>query len=122
MKNYCLIKDGVIVDGPRVLPQNTDSVSNFHLLSDEELKCYGWLPLRLAGEPAENQELVNSVREVFETEVVETRIYRDLTAEELLEREEWAKNLSPDPFSAGQILSLDEMLKQIFPDQDGESQ
>lgn len=114
MKNYCLIQDGIIVDGPRVLPANTSNVSNLRLLSDDELRTHGWIPLRLAGEPEENQELVNSVREVFETEVVETRYYRTLTAEEIAAREEFLRNLPPDPFSPDAILSLDEFLQNNF--------
>jgi hypothetical protein len=44
MKKYCYIKEGKI-EKVDTLPTNWSNVSNFHLLTDEELKCHGWLPV-----------------------------------------------------------------------------
>lgn len=87
---YCLVINNQIVDGPRTLPQNTENISNFNLLTDEELKIYGWLPYRIVDNKLGNQILINTNIEIFENEVVETKIYRDLTQEEIQEKE---KNL-----------------------------
>lgn len=42
-KNYCLIKDDRIVEGPMVLPVNYGNTSNLPALSDEELVNIGWI-------------------------------------------------------------------------------
>jgi len=44
MKKYCYIKEGKI-EKVDILPTNWSNVSNFHLLTDEELKSHGWLPV-----------------------------------------------------------------------------
>lgn len=84
---YCLIKDNQIVKGPEDLPKNTENVSNFHLLDDAILKTYGWLPYRLIDNKGVNQKFVSSNIEIFENEVVETKTYRDLTQQEIDEKE-----------------------------------
>lgn len=87
MKKYCLIKNGIIIEGPTSLPENTENVSNFYLLSDQELKSYGWLPYTLVDNQLENQILENSNIEILENEVIETKIYRDMTLIEIENRE-----------------------------------
>lgn len=84
---YCLIKDNQIVKGPEDLPKNTENVSNFYLLDDAILKTYGWLPYRLIDNKGINQKFVSSNIEIFENEVVETKTYRDLTQQEIDEKE-----------------------------------
>lgn len=87
MKKYCLIKNGAIIDGPTFLPENAENVSNFYLLSDQELKSYGWLPYTLVDNQLENQILENTNIEILENEVIETKIYRDMTLIEIENRE-----------------------------------
>lgn len=82
---YCLVENGQIVDGPKELPINTASVSNFNLLPDEVLRQYGWLPYLLIKNPLSNQIKVGNEITITETEVIETEIYRDKTIEEINE-------------------------------------
>lgn len=92
MKLYCHIEktispEGaellVIKQGPCELPQNTSTVSNLHLLDDETLKMFGWVPVE---QITENKPIFVSVRyEIFEDRVVETTVTRDKTEEELHE-------------------------------------
>lgn len=42
--NYCLIDEGIVVDGPKPLPTNWRNISNLPSLSDVELKVLNWLP------------------------------------------------------------------------------
>jgi len=42
MNDYCLVKDGKVVSGPRTLPKNWSRVSNLQSLSDSELLALGW--------------------------------------------------------------------------------
>lgn len=80
MKKYCLIKDG---EATRIgdLPVNFENVSNFYLLSDDEIKQYGWLPVETISDEKEIQE---SVEYVIEENVVKEIITtRDKTQEEI---------------------------------------
>lgn len=83
---YCLVVNNQIIEGPCTLPQNSSNVSNFNILSNEELKTYGWLPYRVIDVKQENQVLVQSVIDIFANEVVETKIYRDMILSEIEER------------------------------------
>jgi len=86
MKKYCLIENGKIKIEPTLLPKNWINVSNFHVLDDETLKIYGWLPVETI---SENKEIFSSSSlEIFDDKVVETIITRDKTEEEIfLERQ-----------------------------------
>ena len=82
MKNYALIKDG---EATRIggLPVTFENVSNFHLLSDDEIKPYGWIPVETI---SENKEIQESVEYVIEENVVKEIITtRDRTQEEIEE-------------------------------------
>lgn len=53
---YCLVRDGVVVDGPRPLPENWESVSRYDLLDDPaRYRADGWLPFFELGAPAFDQ-------------------------------------------------------------------
>jgi hypothetical protein len=80
MKKYCLVKNGEVeqVGG---LPTNYENVSNFYLLSDEEIKPYGWLPIETVSENKEIQESV--AYEIEEGVVKEIITTRDKTQEEI---------------------------------------
>lgn len=83
---YCLINNGVIVQGPCYLPQNTENISNFNALTNEELKLYGWLPYILIDNPQKNQILEGSNIDILENEVIESKIYREMTPNEIEEK------------------------------------
>jgi hypothetical protein len=81
MKKYCLIENGKIKVQPTTLPRNWGNTSNFHVLDDETLITYGWLPVETI---SENKEIFSSSSlEIFDDKVVETIITRDKTEEEV---------------------------------------
>jgi hypothetical protein len=80
MKRYCLIKNGEVTQLGN-LPVNFDNVSNFYLLSDDEIKPYGWLPIETITDNKEIQESVTY--EIEENVVKEIIVTRDKTQEEI---------------------------------------
>jgi hypothetical protein len=91
MKKYCLIENGRIKIEPTLLPKNWINVSNFHVLDDETLKIYGWLPVETI---SENKEIFSSSSlEIFDDKVVETIITRDKTEEEIAIERQKQKNI-----------------------------
>jgi hypothetical protein len=80
MKKYCLIKDGEVTQ-IGCLPINFDNVSNFYLLSDNEIKPYGWLPIETISDNKEIQESVTY--QIEENTVKEIIVTRDKTQEEI---------------------------------------
>lgn len=86
MKQYCLVKDGVITEGPCELPVVAHNISNFHAAGNEFVKKYGWLPVE---EVSENKEIyVSSYYEILEDKVVKHSLTRDKTANET-DKEKW---------------------------------
>jgi Phage tail assembly chaperone protein len=81
MSLYCYIEDEQNIGSPESLPENWKNVSNFHLLPNEILKTYGWLPyVRVS----DNKEIViGSTKEIVNDEVVETFFTRDKTPQEI---------------------------------------
>jgi hypothetical protein len=92
MKLYCHIEKAaneegteilLIKEGPCELPQNSSRISNLHLLDDETLKMFNWVPVE---QVTENKPIFVSVNyEIFEDRVIETTVTRDKTEEELNE-------------------------------------
>lgn len=80
MKKYCLVKNGEITQSGE-LPVNFENVSNFYLLSDDEIKPYGWLPLQTISDNKEIQESVEY--QIEDTVVKEIIISRNKTVEEI---------------------------------------
>ena len=78
---YGYVVDGAVVKGPKGLPKAWKNISNFHNLSDEELRNHGWLPWRLV--EASGQVYEGTTVEITATEIVETQQFRDKTADEL---------------------------------------
>jgi hypothetical protein len=50
MTSYCLVQDGVVVLGPRSLPEDYAGIINFNLYPTPE--DYGWLPVVVGDIPA----------------------------------------------------------------------
>ena len=48
---YCLVENGVLTEGPTMLPTNWRNISNLPCLSDAELAPLGWLPVTLVTPP-----------------------------------------------------------------------
>jgi hypothetical protein len=82
MKKYCYIKDGNIILAAQDLPINFENVSNFHVLDDESLKNYGWLPYERISE--DKPIFVSSSYEILEDKVIEHYITRDPTEDETI--------------------------------------
>lgn len=80
---YCLVQNNTIISGPTNLPENTESISNFNLLSNDELLMYGWYPFTLIDNPLINQVFVDYTIEIMNNEVVKTMNYRDMTQTEI---------------------------------------
>lgn len=80
MKKFAYIENGKIKKVGD-LPRNFKNVSNFHLLSDESLKSYGWLPVETISE--DKAVFVSSSFEVLEDKVIENVVTRDKTEEEI---------------------------------------
>lgn len=82
---YAYVKNGQIVDGPRSLPNSWGNTSGFNLLSDEELRAFGWLPWRFieVQRPEGNWVLGTPVVFIGVTEITETQTYRQKTQDEI---------------------------------------
>ena len=52
-RNYCLVENGIVVDGPRDLPKAWRNISGLNNSTNEELKVLGWLPF-VENEPSYN--------------------------------------------------------------------
>jgi Phage tail assembly chaperone protein len=81
--NYCLIKNGQMIDGPRALPNSWENVSGLQFLNAEELKNLGWLPHRIEPVVEQYKVITNTVFTVGSDEVVESYTTRDMTADEI---------------------------------------
>lgn len=80
---YALVKNGVIVEGPRNLPQSWGNFSGLPHLPQETLKSLGWLPWVLVTTPTQDGEiLAGSQVTIEEDRVVETQLVRPQTEEE----------------------------------------
>jgi hypothetical protein len=64
---------------------SNDNISNFHLLSDDELRARGWRPYRFIETALSGQIIIASTTEIYADEVVETQVARDPTPEEIAE-------------------------------------
>ena len=108
MKTYCYIKEGKI-EKTDVLPTNWNNISNFYLLSDEELKKHGWLPL-------EEQQYSGDLQpgfHIFADKVVQVK-FPEPTPEDIpVSRQPVTKTFLPTTLSAAQEFST-----SIFPAND----
>lgn len=81
--NYCLVQNGVIIEGPRALPTSWENISGLNLLGQDELKNLGWLPHRLVEFTGQHKVITNTVFTVGADEVVESYESRDMTQDEI---------------------------------------
>lgn len=100
MKKYCLIKNGEVtqIGG---LPVNFENVSNFYLLSDDEIKQYGWLPVKTFSdgkeiqesvEPATEENVVKKIQESVEYVIEENVVKEIITTRDKTQEEIEAEN------------------------------
>lgn len=83
--DYIYVNNGIPAGYPRPLPTAFANVSNFHLLSNEKLREYGWYPVRFVPNSNKTQNtLVIGQRFVVEgDEVIQYEEIREKTQEEL---------------------------------------
>jgi len=86
---YCHVIDSINIDGvivkkidqgPCDLPENYKNITNFYLLSLQELKQHGWLPIITKSE--KKPVFVSSTFEIQEDAIIEHLTTRDYTNEE----------------------------------------
>lgn len=69
---YVYVKDGQVIEGPRMLPINWGNISNFNILDDISLKSLGWYPHRFVEATlGENDKITGSYFVIDQNEVVE---------------------------------------------------
>lgn len=83
--DYIYVNNGTPVGYPKELPTGFANVSNFHLLSNDKLKEYGWYPVRVVSNPNKTQNSVVTGQQfvVEGDEVVQYEQIREKTQEEL---------------------------------------
>lgn len=84
--NYCFVENNAIVEGPRGLPRSWRNISGLDLLSNDDLRALGWLPVRI-DEGAVDDKYVGSMFVINPYDVVEVKMWVPYTAEEKLEIE-----------------------------------
>lgn len=89
--NYAFIENNVIVEGPKALPNGWRNISGLCYLSDPELKEIGWLPYHTVDNGGEVPD--GATVEIQSDRVVETRLYRSKTQEEINRETEEKKTL-----------------------------
>jgi hypothetical protein len=83
--DYMYVNNGTPTGYPKPLPKSFENVSNFHTLSDDRLREYGWYPVRFVANPNKNEtSIVTGQAFVVEgNEVVQYEQVREKTQEEL---------------------------------------
>jgi hypothetical protein len=84
---YGHVTKGVIDSGPRSLPKAWGNISGLNNLSESQLHDLGWLPWILVQTPiVQNQIMTGSTIQIKANEIVETQIVRDMTPQEIEDR------------------------------------
>jgi hypothetical protein len=90
---YGHVTNGAIDDGPRNLPKSWGNISGLNNLSDKELLSLGWMPWVFVKTPVGPNQIPNgSSVAIKPTEIVETELVRDMTPQEVKEREDSMKD------------------------------
>lgn len=87
--DYIQVENGEIKGYPRSLPQNWLNVSNFYLLENDDLRKYGWYPVRFVpAEKTENDIVIGQSFVLEGNEVVQYEQIRSKTQEEIDQEKE----------------------------------
>lgn len=82
--DYIQVKNGGVKGHPQTLPKNWEDVSNFYLLEDDQLRSYGWYPVRFVPVEKTDNNIVTGQSFVIEgNEVVQYEQIREKTYSEL---------------------------------------
>lgn len=83
---YAFVQNGLIIDGPRALPQSWGNISGFSHMHPDKLQSLGWIPWIYIETPLLPTEVVSGHSvSIFPTYVRETRLVRPKTPEEILD-------------------------------------
>jgi hypothetical protein len=81
---YIRVENNSIIGSPTDLPINSHNISNFHLLSDDKLKEYGWYPFEIEEvELLENEVISKWDIIVEDRKVIRRPTKRTFTQEEI---------------------------------------
>lgn len=86
--SYCLVQKGVIVDGPRELPEAWGLIPNMKSLSQQELIDLGWFPHRIISVTGQHKMITATNFDINGNEVIETYTTRDMTEDEIASENE----------------------------------
>jgi hypothetical protein len=90
---YGHVTNGVIDAGPSSLPKSWENYSGLNNMSNEQLRELGWLPWVLVEVPVgPNQVQDGSTIEVKTVEILETQVVRDMTPQEIADRDQQQKD------------------------------
>ena len=82
--DYIQVKNSGVKGHPQTLPKNWEDVSNFYLLEDDQLRLYGWYPVRFVPAEKTDKDIVTGQSFVIEgNEVVQYEQIREKTYSEL---------------------------------------
>jgi len=82
--DYIQVKNDGVKGHPQTLPKNWEDVSNFYLLEDDQLRLYGWYPVRFVPAEKTDNDIVTGQSFVIEgNEVVQYEQIREKTYSEL---------------------------------------
>jgi hypothetical protein len=83
--DYMYVNNGTPTGYPKQLPKSFENVSNFHTLSEDILREYGWYPVRFVPNPnkTESSVVTGQTFVVEGNEVVQYEQVREKTQEEL---------------------------------------
>jgi hypothetical protein len=86
---YGHVTNGTIDDGPCQLPRSWRNISGLNNLSSEQQIALGWLPWILVEvEPGADQVRNGESVTVEATQIVQTQLVRDMSAEEITSRDQ----------------------------------
>lgn len=84
--DYIQVENGVVKGYPQPLPRNWADVSNFYLLEDEQVRLYGWYPVRFVpAEKTDNDVVIGQSFVIEGDEVVQYEQIRPKTESEIAE-------------------------------------
>jgi hypothetical protein len=86
---YGHVTNGVIDSGPGSLPKSWENISGLNNMSESQLRELGWLPWILVQTPVgPNQIMTGSTIQINAADIVETQVVRDMTPQEIEDRNE----------------------------------
>jgi len=89
--NYCYVKDGLILDGPRGLYKSWKNISGLNLMNDAQLLTVGWMPVEEVVPPHDSatQYTEGYGTEIKADKVVLTHKIKEYTADQLADKADY---------------------------------